>query len=257
MIRLKDVCFSYAGKSPEKYFIDSINTTFEKGKITTIIGPNGSGKSTLLKLSARLLNIQKGKILINDKNLKDIKAKDFAKKAAVLSQNNFPPHITAYNYVMAGRYPYGSIFRGATKQDKDIVMKSMEMTGCKSYADKEINKLSGGEKQRVFIAMALAQDTEIIFLDEPITFLDINISYEIMDLIKRLNSEFSKTIILVLHDLNLAFRYSHNIILMQSGGIVSQGEAETIARGNDVNRVFGIKTKCFIDGNKYFCFDKE
>lgn len=254
MIKLENVSFSY-GREP---FIKDLNVTFDKGAVTTIIGPNGCGKSTILKLASRLLAPSQGRVMLGSKDIKDMKAKDFAKEAAVLLQGNNPPHITVENIVMSGRYPYQSFIRQYSDQDKRVVDNAIEMAGCCAFRNKEADLLSGGERQRVYLAMVLAQDTDVIFLDEPTTYLDINISYEIMDLIASLNRTLNKTIIMVLHDLNLSLNYSHKIVLMGKGKVTAYDTPQNIVKNNYINQTFNVDVKCFKDKDKaYYCFDKN
>lgn len=176
----------------------------------------------------------------------------------MLLQSNYPPIITAEDYVMSGRYPHQAFSCCISGADRKSVLEAMEMTGCAAFRDKHVNRLSGGERQRVFIAMAIAQNTEYIFLDEPTTYLDINVGFEIMDLVTRLNRYLDKTIVMILHDLNFAFNYSHQVILMDSGKIVTCGRAEDMARNNKVEQVFRVRVKSFNDeGHSYYCFEKE
>jgi iron complex transport system ATP-binding protein len=252
MIELQNVYYSYDNNP----FIDNLSVAFTKGQITSIIGPNGSGKSTLLKLSSRLLKPRAGRVLLNERDVNYIKNKHFAQEVAVLLQYNYPTRITVENYVMAGRYPYQSLLTQVTRKDKSIVDQVMKQMGCDIFRGRGVNTLSGGERQRVYLAMALAQSTDIIFLDEPTTFLNINVSCEIMELIAKLNRDMGKTIIMVLHDLNLALNYSANVLLMQKGTVVAYDSAETIIKNNCLDRVFDVKTRCFsAEGKTYYCFD--
>ncbi|MCL1976043.1 MAG: ABC transporter ATP-binding protein [Firmicutes bacterium] len=253
MIELKNVSFSYKHKP----CIRNVNLSFNTGAITAVIGPNGSGKSTLLKLCSRLLRCSGGEVLLEGINIFDIKPKAFAKRAAILLQANHPPNIPAYDYVMSGRYPHKSLTDYISKEDINIVENAMEMTGCHVFAQRPVNKLSGGERQKVFIAMALAQNTDIIFLDEPTTFFDINVSFDIMNLIQKLNEKLGKTIILVVHDLNLALHYSDYAVIINNGEIVIHEKTASIAENNYISNVFGVEMKKIIDaGNEFFLFKK-
>ncbi|MBR0597275.1 ABC transporter ATP-binding protein [Sinanaerobacter chloroacetimidivorans] len=253
MIELVDVSFSYDKNS----YLEDISVSFEKEDITTIIGPNGCGKSTLLKLSSRILAPKNGKVLLYGQDISEMKRKAFAREVSVLMQNNLSPPMTVENAVLSGRYPYQAFGQLLSKEDKAIAEEAMKVTCCDSFRGKEMNRLSGGERQRVFLAMVLAQDTDIIFLDEPTTYLDINVCYDIMELIARLNREFGKTIILVLHDLNLALNYSHKMILMEKGKIISRDTPQNMAIGGSIGKVFGVSIKQVSnEGRSFFYYNK-
>lgn len=248
MIELKNICYAYPGQPP---LLEQISTSFADGKITAILGPNGCGKSTLLKIVCRLLTPSVGSILLHGQNVHTMKPKAFAKEVALLAQTNHPPEITVEDLVAYGRYPHQKYGQGFTKQDKEIIAQSMAQVKADSYANRYVNRLSGGQRQRAYIAMALAQNTDIIILDEPTTYLDINIRFEIMELIRSLNQQ-GKTIIMVLHDLNLALEYSDHIILMNHGHIINEGTPQDIIASGDLDRVFDITTHIFQENNETF-----
>ena len=246
MIELKNISYAYPGQPP---LLQNISTTFADGKITSILGPNGCGKSTLLKIICRLLQPSEGTILLHGKDIHTMKTKTYAKEVTLLAQTNHPPEITVEDLVAYGRYPHQKYGQGLTKEDKEIIAQSIAQVKANEYAQRYVNRLSGGQRQRAYIAMALAQNTDIIFLDEPTTYLDINIRFEIMDLIRSLNQQ-GKTIIMVLHDLNLALEYSDHIILMNSGQIVNQGSPLQIIHSGDIDRIFDITTHVFYENEK-------
>jgi iron complex transport system ATP-binding protein len=248
MIELKNISYAYPGQPP---LLQNISTTFADGKITSILGPNGCGKSTLLKIICRLLPPSEGTILLHGKDIHTMKTKTYAKEVTLLAQTNHPPEITVEDLVAYGRYPHQKYGQGLTKEDKEIIAQSIAQVKANEYAQRYVNRLSGGQRQRAYIAMALAQNTDIIFLDEPTTYLDINIRFEIMDLIRSLNQQ-GKTIIMVLHDLNLALEYSDHIILMNSGQIVNQGSPQQIIHSGDIDRIFDIATHVFYENEKQF-----
>ena len=196
MIELKNICFSYPGQAP---LLHDISTSFAEKKVTTILGPNGCGKSTLLQIACRLLQPSSGQILLHGQNIQQLKNKELAKQIALLSQTNRPPEITVEDLVTYGRYPHQRYGQGLSQQDHIIINHALQQVKADSYRHRMVNQLSGGQRQRAYIAMALAQDTDIIFLDEPTTYLDINIRFEIMELVRTLN-QAGKTIIMVLHD---------------------------------------------------------
>ena len=248
MIELNNIHYAYPGQPP---ILQNISTTFADGKITSILGPNGCGKSTLLKVICRLLEPSDGKILLHGQDVHTMKTKEFARQVALLAQANHPPEITVEDLVAYGRYPHQKYGQGLTKEDKQIIAQAMKQVKADTYAHRYVNRLSGGQRQRAYIAMALAQNTGIIFLDEPTTYLDINIRFEIMELIRSLN-QAGKTIIMVLHDLNLALEYSDHIILMNNGQIVKEGTPNEIITSGDIDRVFDITTHIFHENDETF-----
>ena len=249
MLEVSHVDFGYT--SP---LLKDINISFAKGKITTVIGPNGCGKSTLLKLCAGLLKPQRGEIRLNGKNIAQFRSKEYARQAAILLQSSRIPQITVSSLVGHGRFPYLSYHRRHTTQDKEIIEYAMETAGVADLRNQSLSNLSGGERQRAFIAMALAQDTELLMLDEPTTYLDINHQLDIMNLVQKLNSQ-GKTIIMVLHDLNLALHNSHSILLMNRGEIAQYGTPAQMAAGGEIDRVFNvITTPVVLDNKEYFIF---
>lgn len=238
MIRAKNLYFSY---DKSKNFIEKLNVDIEKGKITTILGPNGSGKSTLLSMFAGLNKPTSGEIIIKDKNIKSLKTKELAKRiATVHQQNTVPEDITVRELVSYGRIPYKKYFEGYDKSDEEIVDWAIKRTGLERYKNKSVMSMSGGERQRAFIAMALAQRSEILFLDEPTTYLDIYHQLEILELIRALNQQNSLTVVMVLHDINQAIKYSHNIIVMKSGEVIKSGKSKDVINMRLLNDVYKI-----------------
>lgn len=246
MLEFKNLDFGY--NSP---LLQNINLTFPKGKITTIIGPNGCGKSTLLKLGAKLLKPQKGVIELNNQNINSFRSKEYARQVSILLQSTNIPQITVNSLVGHGRFPYLSYHKQHTKADKEIIADAMETAGVSHLKHQNLNRLSGGERQRAFIAMALAQDTDLLMLDEPTTYLDINHQLEIMNLVKKLNGQ-GKTIIMVLHDLNLALHNSHLIILMNKGQIVEMGTPQEVVNSKKIDQIFNITTTPVMMDDKTF-----
>ncbi|HFU3715389.1 ABC transporter ATP-binding protein [Streptococcus suis] len=212
-----------------------------EGKITTIIGPNGCGKSSLLKALSRIHPLQVGQILLDDKDLSKQTSKEVAQKLALLPQfHQSLEGIKVFDLVSYGRYPYQRGLGRLSEQDRKKINWALEKTQTKHLQGAMVHHLSGGQSQRVWIAMALAQDTPIIFLDEPTTYLDINHQLEILELLKDLNHSEGKTIVMVLHDINLAARYSDHIIAMKDGQIVEQGPVDKLIRPEILETVFGI-----------------
>lgn len=240
-IEIDGLDFSY--KKGEK-ILDNICLCLEKGKFHTILGPNGSGKTTLLKNIAKLLPMEKGSIRIGGRSLEPMKSKALAKMIAVVPQYTAVEFdFTAYEIVMMGRTPYLPRFSEESGSDQKVVQRAMELTNTWGFRDKSIQELSGGERQRVIVARAIAQETEIILLDEPISHLDIHHQVEILNNIRTLNRTENKTIIAVLHDLNLASAYSDNIVLMQHGKIHSMGAPDQVLTSLAVKEIYGLEVQ--------------
>ncbi|WP_051541889.1 ABC transporter ATP-binding protein [Clostridium lundense] len=225
----------------ETHILNNINIKFKKNKFYSIIGPNGSGKTTLLKNILRTIPVESKSIYIDAKDLTCFKNKELAQKISSVPQNtNIDFQFTVFDIVLMGRTPYLKRFETEGNEDLQIVEESMKMTNTWHLKDKNINELSGGERQRVIIARALAQQCEIILLDEPISNLDIQHQIEILDTIKYLNRNV--TIIAVLHDLNLAAQYSDSLILLNNGKVVSHGTVEEVLTEKNIRNAYNLDT---------------
>ncbi|EJT6496791.1 ABC transporter ATP-binding protein [Clostridium perfringens] len=253
MIRGEKLSFNYKG---EKNIINDLNIDIKEGEITTIIGPNGSGKSTLLSLLCALNKSKTGHVYLGDINMNNLKYKDIAKiLATVHQQNSVPNDIKVEELVAYGRYPHKGYFKSNNKEDKNIIKWALECTGLDALKHKGVMNLSGGERQRAFISMALAQKPKILFLDEPTTYLDIFHQIEILEIVKKLNKDNGLTVVMVLHDINQAIKYSHNIVVMKDGKIVKEGKSENVIDENllkEVYKVNGVINKCKETGEIYF-----
>lgn len=239
-MEFKKINFSY-GASSEHQFIQNLSASIIPNKITTIIGPNGSGKSTLLNLLVNQLKPNSGDVILEGKNLNTYKAKELAKKIAIVyQQNSAPGDLTVEKLVQFGRSPYQSMFCNDDPEEENVVAWALEVTKLTHMAQKRVSELSGGERQRAWIAMSLAQKTDILFLDEPTTYLDIFFQYEILNLVKELNREYGMTIVMVLHDINQAIQFSDDIIIMKSGQIVYKGNVEEGITIDRMRQVYGI-----------------
>jgi len=228
----------------EKIILDDINLDIEKGKITALIGSNGCGKSTLIKAIARILSPKSGTVLMEDKDLLKMQSKEVSKLLAMLPQSSTAPDdLTIYDLVKQGRYPYHTLLSFWSKKDESIVLNSIEKMGLIDDKDKTLGNLSGGQRQRAWIALALTQDTEIILLDEPTNHLDIKYQLEILNILKELNEKENRTIVLVIHDINHALKYAHNIVALKDGDIFAQGPKEAIIDENLIKNVFGVNCK--------------
>lgn len=237
-MEVNEVTFSYDKKSS---LLQSINCEIEPGMITTIIGPNGSGKSTLLGVMSKNYMPQSGQVVLDGKAIQQYKPKEFAKKLAVVHQQNEAPYdMTVEKLVGFGRLPHKSFLSNDTEEDEKAIQWALSSTNLESKRTKTLEQLSGGERQRVWIAMALAQHTQLLFLDEPTTFLDLYYQLEILELIKKLHAEFGLTIVMVLHDINQAIAYSHRIIVMKNGEIVLSGEPKEVVTAELIKQIYGV-----------------
>ncbi len=222
--------------------LKGLNLELHEGKITTLIGANGCGKSTLFNLMTKNLKPDAGCIALRGKNIADTRLKDFARQVAIVHQyNTAPTDLSVEKLVSYGRTPYHTMGRSYdAREDEEKVRRAMEITHILKYRNKLVAELSGGQKQRVWIAMALAQDTKMLFLDEPTTYLDIRYQLQILKLIRQLNREFGMTIVMVLHDINQSLYYSDEIIAMQNGKIIVQGLPEEIITSELVKTVYDV-----------------
>lgn len=240
----------------EKYFANSQSTTsisVQKGKITTILGANGCGKSTLFSLMTKNLTPDKGKILMGKKNIANLRLNEFALCAAIVHQyNTAADDITVERLVSFGPTPHLGVMGIQGEEDEKFVEWAMEVTNITQLRDRELSRLSGGQRQRVWIAMALAQGTEILFLDEPTTYLDIRYQIEVLELVKKLNREYGMTIIMVLHEINQAIYFSDQIIGLCDGKVLVQGEPDEVITEESIRALYGIELKVTrIDGRKF------
>lgn len=236
MIKLNGVTSGYLGIK----IIKNISLTFEKDKITSIIGKNGCGKTTLLKTASKLIVPYSGDIVLNGESIFNMDSKETAKLISYLPQNRDIPNIKVYDLVMHGRFPYLGFPRIPTNEDKIKVQEAINILGIGKYKDKNIKELSGGERQKVYIAMVLAQDTEIVFLDEPTTYLDINHQLEILEIVIKLKN-MGKTVVMVIHDLNSALTYSDKVCLMDKGEIIIYDEPQAVYESREIEKIFNIK----------------
>lgn len=230
----------FYGKHP---VLRDLSFRLGEGKITTLIGANGCGKSTLFHLLTKNLRPDAGEILLRGQDLKDIRLKQFARQVAIVHQyHTAPADLTVEKLVGYGRAPYQTLgMPRDARADGERVNWAMEITNTRKFRDIPVSQLSGGQKQRVWIAMALAQDTKILFLDEPTTYLDIRYQLEILQLVRRLNREYGITVVMVLHDINQSLAYSDEILAMKDGKIIAQGRPEEILTGDLVEKVYGVR----------------
>jgi len=232
----------------DKKAVNNISFCINNGEIATIIGPNGSGKSTLIKAISRCLKPANGNIYLDDTNIKDMNTKFIAQKLAVLPQvKNVSSDISVEELVSYGRYPHLKFGKRLSKEDKDIINWALEKTGLVNMRNRFAVSLSGGERQRAWIAMTLAQKPNVLILDEPTTFLDISYQLEVLELVKELNETLGLTVIMVLHDLNQAARYSDKILVMNNGELSDFGKPGDVISRCLLKNIFKIDADIYDD----------
>ena len=252
MIKLENISFSYNKK---KEFIQDLSLEFKSGEITTILGPNGSGKSTLLHMMSTYLKPKSGKIYLGDKDLGKLKQKEIAKYiSCVYQENEAPDDITVRDLVSFGRSIYSNVKKEDKEENERMIDFALKATGIEEIQDKKVVNLSGGQKQRAFIAMSLAQNTEVLLLDEPTTYLDIYHQIEILEVVKSLNEKYNITIVMVLHDLNQAINYSHNIVIMKNGKLIKQGNSAEVLNEQTIKDVYNVSGYIHKEDNEEIYF---
>ncbi|NOU93702.1 ATP-binding cassette domain-containing protein [Paenibacillus sp. LMG 31456] len=228
--------------------VKDLNLSIPIGKITALVGSNGSGKSTILKSMARIIKPKGGQVFLDGKSIHQQTTKEVAKQLAILPQNpTAPDGLTVSELVSYGRFPHQKGFGSLSKEDREVIQWAIEVTGMTDFNDRPVDQLSGGQRQRAWIAMALAQKTDILFLDEPTTFLDMAHQLEVLKLLQKLNAEEGRTIIMVVHDLNHASRYAQHMVAIQKGQVVSEGAPEQVMTQEVLRRVFSIEADIYPD----------
>lgn len=235
----------------DKIIINNLSLDVEQGEILSIIGPNGSGKSTLLKALSRNLKPISGSVLLDGKDIQSFSTNKLASRIAILHQaSRAPGDLTVRDLVEYGRFPYQHWWKSRDEEDKRIAEWALAQTRLEDLANRRLSNLSGGEQQRAWIAMALAQKPRILLLDEPTTYLDICHQLEILELIKQLNREQGISIVMVLHDINYAARYSDTIAVLRHGNLYAAGDPIEIITPTMLREVFGVEADVWIDGDK-------
>ena len=232
----------------DRVVVHDMTLEIPSGKITTIVGANACGKSTLLRAMARLLKVKAGRVLLDGRPIDAIGSREVATVLGLLPQTPVSPEgIAVADLVGRGRYPHQGWFRRWTEQDEVAVQTALAATDILDLADRPVDELSGGQRQRVWIAMALAQETDVLLLDEPTTFLDVAHQVEVLDLLTDLNRSRGTTIVMVLHDLNLAARYTDHLVALRQGRLVAQGSPADVVTPELVAEVFGMTAQVIAD----------
>ncbi|MYW67973.1 ATP-binding cassette domain-containing protein [Streptomyces sp. SID8379] len=226
----------------DRVVVRELDLAVPDGQVTVIVGPNACGKSTTLRALGRLLKPAGGSVVLDGKALAELPTKRIAQQIGLLPQTPVAPEaITVADLVSRGRQPHQHWWQQWSDADERAVTEAMERTDVAALADRGVDELSGGQRQRVWIAMALAQETEILLLDEPTTYLDISHQVEVLDLVRQLNHDKGRTVAVVLHDLNQAARYADHLVAMKEGRIVAEGEPGKVVTAELVREVFGLE----------------
>ncbi len=243
-IHIENLSLSYDN---DLMIVHQLNLQISKGTMTALVGPNGCGKSTLLRGLSRLLKPKQGAVYLDGQNIHAMKARDLAQQLGILPQSPTAPEgLTVHELVAQGRYPHQSWFQQWSHNDEQIVQEALVTTNLTMFADHPVDTLSGGQRQRAWVAMALAQQTDVLLLDEPTTYLDLAYQMDVLDLLDDLNAK-GHTIIMVLHDLNQAARYADTIVALRGGQIVAQGTPEQVMTVENILQVFGLQAEVMTD----------
>ena len=243
MITVSDLRVSYDGTE----VLHGIDASFPDGKITAIIGPNGCGKSTTLRSLVRMAPQISGRIMLDDQDLSLLSPQELARRIAYLPQSRSVPDITVERLVLHGRFPYLSFPRRYRREDRETVDRALETVGLKNLRARRMENLSGGQRQKAYFAMVLAQDTDVILMDEPTTFLDIKNQFELLDR-ARLLADAGKTVVMILHDFESMLRYADHVILISDGRVLKCGSAKEVLRSDELIKAFGV-TPCFYEAD--------
>lgn len=232
----------------ESVILDNLDLTIRPQKITAIVGANGCGKSTLLRTMSRLLSPSRGQVLLDGKSVHRRPTRELARTLGLLPQSPIAPEgITVADLVSRGRHPHHGMMSRWSKADDTAIATALEATRTAELADRAVDELSGGQRQRVWIAMALAQETDLLLLDEPTTFLDVSHQIDVLDLLTDLNRARGITIVMVLHDLNLAARYADDLVAMAGGRLHAHGSPEAVLTEANIQTVFGLRSRVIPD----------
>ena len=243
-LRAQGVSIGYG----DRLVVDGLDLELPAGRVTAVVGPNGCGKSTLLRALGRLLPLRGGSVLLDGRAIDRMRTRDVARAVGVLPQAPVAPEgLTVTDLVARGRHPHQSWLRQWSRDDEDAVAQALAWTGLTDLADACVDELSGGQRQRAWIAMALAQGTDVLLLDEPTTFLDLAHAVEVLDLVDRLHDDLGRTVVLVLHDLGLAARYADHLVVMKNGTVAAHGVPADVLTEELVADVFGLTARVVPD----------
>jgi iron complex transport system ATP-binding protein len=243
-LEVRDLALSYDGHT----VVEGLNLAVPHGEVTVIVGANACGKSTLLRGIARLMRPDAGVVELDGRDIRSIGSKEVARIVGILPQSPTAPEgITVSDLVGRGRYPHQGWFRQWSIEDDRIVERALAVTSTLDLAERRVEQLSGGQRQRVWIAMALAQDPDILLLDEPTTFLDVAHQLEVLDLLMQLNRDEGTTVVMVLHDLNLAARYADHLVLMAHGAVIAAGTPAEVITSALVKQAFSLDARIIPD----------
>lgn len=248
MVEVKQVLKRYGRKT----VIDRVSLSVPRRKLTSLIGPNGAGKSTLLSMMSRLIPKDGGEIWIEGKEIARYRTEELAKKISILKQSNhIAARLTVHELVSFGRFPYS---RGRlTRQDRDYVREAIRYMELEPLQDRYMDELSGGQRQRAYIAMVLAQDTDYIFLDEPLNNLDMKHAVQMMEVLRKLVDELGKTIVMVMHDINFASCYSDYMVALKDGAVVCEGDVSSIMRNEVLRGIYDLDVRVQTIENRRIC----
>ncbi|AEA25114.1 ABC transporter ATP-binding protein [Pseudonocardia benzenivorans] len=243
-LRAEDVSLGYG----DRLVVDGLDLDVTQNTVTSVIGPNGCGKSTLLRALGRLLVPSRGHVLLDGKRIDKMPTKEVATILGLLPQApSAPEGLTVGDLVSRGRHPHQAWYRQWSADDESAVAEALTWTNMADLAERPVDELSGGQRQRAWISMALAQGTDLLLLDEPTTYLDLSHQVEVLELVRRLNREVGRTVVMVLHDLNLAARYSDRLVAMRDGRVVAAGEPADVITEPLLAEVFGLRAKVIPD----------